>query len=332
MTEVHIVHVFDPKTGKQTRVLAGHNKAVTSIAVSLNGGLVASGDSTGVIRIWDSTSGRALRQLEHKGKVRELTFSSDGKILASMVYNERQVRLWDTSGGKLIRIIEDRRGEYGLSQIALSPDGNTLATLRLDSKKVQLWDVLTGQRSRSLARDDKYAGDDNCHDMAFSPDGRTLASVYQEGTIRLWDPVTGSRIKVLRGGGDSVAFSPDGKVLASSGNPVLFWDVRSGRRLAKLSGKMGPITRNAFGQNGKTLASTSMDGTLRLWDVTGRKLRATLIPFPRGWIAFTPDRRYKVGGDVEGGIWFSQGRRRIEATANKIPGWTRMKEDQPLSK
>src|SRR5262249_37656696 len=75
--------------------------------------------------------------------------------------------------------------------------------------------------------------------IAFSPDGKTIATGAVEATIRLWDADTGAEIKVLRGHGDRVeclAFSPDGKTLLSGGlhGPVGFWDVEEGRETARL--------------------------------------------------------------------------------------------------
>ncbi|HKB37932.1 MAG TPA: serine/threonine-protein kinase, partial [Gemmataceae bacterium] len=176
--------------------------------------------------------------------------------------------------------------------------GNEILALACDDGKVRLWNLSTDQPRAILSGHTRRVWS-----VAFSPDGKTLASVsgdweqrQEPGEVKLWDVPTS---KLLRNLGRhsavafSVAFSPDGKLLASGGwdHVVRLWDPLRGKQVAVLTGHEGAVRSVTFSPDGRTLASGSFDGTVRLWDIATRKPRliVTCEGHEVNCVAFSPD-------------------------------------------
>jgi len=139
--------------------------------------------------------------------------------------------------------------------------------------------------------------------VAFSPDGKTLASGSNDKTVKLWEAASGQELRTLAGHSSqvsSVAFSPDGKVLATGSydNTVKLWDIASGQELRTFSGHLKYVSSLAFSPDGRTLASGSWDKTIKLWRIASGQELHTLTGHSNnvGSVAFSPDGKTVASG------------------------------------
>ncbi|NEP71779.1 MAG: TIR domain-containing protein [Okeania sp. SIO2G4] len=243
-------------------------------------------------------SGSESNRLQgHKNSIRSLSFSPDGKILASGS-DDKQIKLWNMETGAEIRTFSGH--DRSVISVCFSADGKILASAGKD-KKIKLWDVETGKEI------DTFSGHtDWINSMNFSPDGKILVSGSKDNTIKLWNVETGKEIYTLFGHQDSVisiSFSPDGKTLVSGSKDktIKFWDVETGREIYTLFGHNGLVSSVRFSPDGKILASGSYDKTVKLWDLeTGEEIRTLTGHFSSIMsVSFSPNGKHLATGSKD---------------------------------
>ena len=337
------IRIWDTNTGAEVSVFStGHTRKFGALAFSPDSTLLASGHINTIV-LWDARTFTQLsNRVDTNAWINAMVFSPDGSTLNSVKsfsFKKRTrgpfiregvrstLSLWNTrTGDKLSDLpVESYLGELpklsgmqnssssttgAIGVVVFSQNGSMLATA-LNSKKatkdyrftVHLWDIPDRKLNLTLK-----GHTDKVNALAFTRDGKTLASGSEDGTIQLWEASTGTEILKLQSGKTSaLTFSTDGKILASIDKTfsIQLWDVATGDRLTSIEGQNDYGNVLAFSADSKILAGGGRDGTIQLWDVaTGNKL--STLKGHVDWVnalAFSPDGKTLASGSSDGAIF-----------------------------
>ncbi len=294
-------------------VLRAHTAPARRVAFAPDGAAFASAaggrsiqDSE--IRIWRTADRRELMTL-HPGwnLVSDLAYSADGRwIAAAGTPRSRpgEVRLWDAASGREHGAVTGE-STNGIVSVALSPGGKSMAV----GESNGLVRVVAVESGRTLQTLGQPSGRP-VRGVAYSPDGRRLASLADDSALRIWDLERGLVLSRLDGDvRANVRFSPDGALVAAAaeGSVVQVWDAATGRAVHTLRGHSDRVISLDFSPDGRLLASAGKDRKVRLWDLATDTEFLTLRGNgdPVLSVAFSPDgwRLAAAGGDGTVRFW-----------------------------
>ncbi|NOK59549.1 MAG: hypothetical protein GFH27_549285n73 [Chloroflexi bacterium AL-W] len=285
------INIWRVEDGKLLGSLGPHGGSVDTLSFSFDGQLLASAGVDSTIKVWRLRDGHMLRNdPAHEGDwIRQVLFNSNNTLLASISSAEpandvtsfsfersTQVALWRVEDGTLLRWLETPppKAEEPFSELQLhrsntityitfSPNGQLLAAGQMDGS-IAIWRVVDGVLLHSL-----YTQDGPISSLVFSPDSQTLVSGSK--MIHVWDVQSGDLLKSVSVDTpivERIMFNADTTLFAALKDTTIYiGQTNDGSIITALEGHLWPISSVAFSPDNNTLASGSLDMTIRLWDL-----------------------------------------------------------------
>lgn len=294
--------LWDGKTVQQKHILEDQTKQILCIRFSPDGRLLISKSQDGSVRLWRSDTWEPVAALEESSRPLHggLAFHPHRPLLSTRGEDDQSIRLWQLDYNLLFgdEIPPETRYDsekelISAGELASSPE------LREPIEDLQPDRLPPAQKEFPPGLTLLYplqGFDKVISEIAWSPDGRILASSGADQMIRLWDAQGGKLLQTLEGHTDwvsSVTWSPDGQTLASGSfdRTIRLWDVQSGKLCQTLEGHHNDVSSVTWAPDGRTLASGARDQTICLWNTQSGDLLHTLEGHrgPVYHVAWSPD-------------------------------------------
>jgi WD40 repeat protein len=243
----YAIRIHDFQTGEVIGVLQGHTSTVECLAFSSDSRYLVSGDSRGLVRIWDASKMSGVRELRgHRDRVHTVAFSADGSRIVSGGF-DKTLRLWNAGNGALIKEIAGHQSV--VVSAVFAPDARSFASVSEDGS-LRFWNAGTGE---PVSEVDHAAS--RPANLSFTPDGKRLlvtSSSNGRGAAALYSVASntlGTAVRRNDGTITATAIATDGKTAATAGgggNEIHLWDIDTGRVVRKLAGQGQPVWSAGF--------------------------------------------------------------------------------------
>jgi WD40 repeat protein len=271
------IRFWDWTSGKELRRSEGVGTRYSNAALTFtaDGKALASLEETGLeapLRLWDPKTGKLLSHFGKKGQFPvAIVFLADNETLAAAEW-DGSISLWEPRTGKLLRRVGKHKGR--LLALVPMPDGKAVFWAG-DYQALGLRDLSSGKDLRRFTGVQHHAE----ASLAVSPDGTLLAS---SDPFLLFDAMTGKPMPAWKDGpqrATAMAFSTDGRLLAvAEHHELTLWDIQTGQNARRFTRQGSGIKAVAYAPDGKVVVTASENGTLLVWDVTGRLKAGRLEP------------------------------------------------------
>lgn len=284
--------------------LQGHGNPVTAVAFDPAGKMLASVGMDLILRLWSIPDGKLIHEtLAHGKRPLALVCGENGQLFVTGG-QDGFVKVWHGFPPRLGR--EFRLNEGSVTAVDIH-SSRSIVVAGDDLGSFHAWDLASGTRLASQPSDPQEL----CA-VAFTRDGRLLATGGRDGLIRLWAASDWQRVGTLeghRGPLRALKFSPDGSILASGGDDqkICLWRMSDRALLFGLTGHKGAILGLAYARDGSLLASSGTDGTIRLWNPSKGVVERILYGHAGrvNHVAFSADGQWLASGgaDQEVCLW-----------------------------
>jgi len=264
------VILFDAEQGKLAQKMAGHSKKINSVVFHPTKDVILSGSQDNTARVWacsDTSNWKASYNCahivrKHSGEVTDLSVHPLGDFFLTSSL-DKSWALHDISTGRCVRHVREQQSGYGCMKF--HPDGLILAGGTQD-KTVQVWDIKDQVTVATLS-----GHEGEIEALSFSENGYYLATASRDGTVKLWDlrkPLNIQTLQVTDGPVNQARFDQTGQYLAVGASTVQVYNFETKSSMAltaEFKDHEAPVMGVCMGSHAKSLASVSMDRTLRLY-------------------------------------------------------------------
>ncbi len=304
------VRKWELATGQIVQRYGGHNKVVLDFDLSKNGSLLLTGSGDRTAHLYDANTGTLLKVFKgHQGMIWDVSFSNDESRMVSSS-SDGSVRVWDIKTGEQLSqfyLSDDRKIIITGYTVKFSP--NDLYLIIGNTKgKLERWEISTGKKVQ------EFVGHTNVSmDFEFFDNGKKLASVGWDNSVKTWDMGTGFQIRKFDAHQDpvhAIAINTAGNWMATAGTDrvAILWDINSGKLLKKFVGHKSIISSVQFSPDNKHLITGSIDGITKIWDLeTGQEVITHFVIGKNDWLVKNTKGYFSGTDDAQKQVFFVKG-------------------------
>jgi len=276
---------------------------ITALTYSTRGSVLASGLEDGVIKLWDTKTGRLKKTFKaHKHKITALSYNPNSSTLVSTGTEDGMIKFWDVKTGLSKQIFKE--SEEGVTALSYNPDGRILAAGSEDGT-IKFWDVKTGQLKQTFK-----GGEAEISAISYSPDGRILAfGSPLNRRIKFYNVKKGQVEYMFKGSEEEInalSYSSNGQLLASGSEDgvIKLWNAKTGQLKRILKDGVSGISAISYSPDGRVVASGE-ERAIKLWNVKTSELKQILKERDKKQdkaLSYSPDGSVFATGSEKGVI------------------------------